>query len=52
MKHKTLAGTLAVLAIVVLLNMAQARSAPSASASSLGPGMRCSNCISSRANPR
>ena len=37
MKHTTLAGTLAVLAIVVLLNMAQARSAPSASASSLGP---------------
>ena len=37
MRHRTLAGTLAVLAIVVLLNVAQTRTAPSESASSLGP---------------
>ena len=37
MKQKTITGTLVALAIVVLLQVPQARSAPSASASSLGP---------------
>ena len=37
MKQKTITGTLVALAIVVLLQVPQARSAPTASASSLGP---------------